>query len=112
MGKIALALVLFVLPVGIFLQCFTESVFVLNPLIDTRLPQGFTQDRFDRIQPGMTKADVLRLIPPPNHKLEEPSWNYGQDGAALWGDFAWFQLTIQFDQNGRVIKKTQTAFYD
>lgn len=113
MGKIALALVFLVLPVGIFLQCFTESVFVLNPLIDTRLPQGFTQAGFDRIQPGMSKAEVLQLVPLPEPgSLYATSWGYGNDGAALFGDFAWFQLTIEFDKNGRVIKKTQRAFYD
>ena len=113
MGKIALALVVLVLPVGIFLQCFTESVFVLNPLIDTRLPKGFTQAGFDRIQPGMTKAEVLQLIPLLEHKkLEATAWGYGSDGACIFWDFAWFQLTIQFDKNGRVIKKTQRAFYD
>ncbi len=114
MGKATLALMVLTLSAGIlFLWSNTESVFVLHPLIDTRLPQGFTQAGFDRIQPGMTKAEVLQLVPLPEHKnLEATSWGYGSDGACVFWDFAWFQLTIQFDQNGRVIKKTQRAFYD
>jgi hypothetical protein len=41
---------------------FTESVFPLHPLIDTRLPQGFAEVNFNKIQPKMTKAEVFRLI--------------------------------------------------
>ncbi|XHX77415.1 MAG: hypothetical protein RBJ76_23700 [Stenomitos frigidus ULC029] len=86
-------------------------MFVLNPLIDTRLPQGFTQTGFDRIQPGMTKTEVLQLVPLPEHKkLEATAWGYGSDGACVFWDFAWFQLMIQFDQNGRVIKKNANRF--
>ncbi|HEY9654341.1 MAG TPA: hypothetical protein V6C50_02510 [Crinalium sp.] len=97
----------------LFVVSYTESVFVLHPLIDTRLPQGFTQAGFDRIQPGMTKAEVLQLVPLPEpESLHMVSWDYGSDGACVFWDFAWFQLTIEFDQNGRVIKKTQRAFYD
>jgi hypothetical protein len=114
MGKTTLALMVLTLSAGIlFLLGNLESVFVLNPLIDTRLPKGFTQAGFDRIQPGMTKAEVLQLVPLPEpESLYEISWGYGSDGACVFWDFAWFQLTIQFDQNGRVIKKKQTAFYD
>jgi hypothetical protein len=128
MGKATLALMILTLSAGIlfiFIGGYTESVFVLHPLIDTRLPQGFTQARFDRVQPGMTQAEVLRLIPPPDGSspdfcasdgtfcsAEGDTWSYGSDGACVFWDFAWFQLTVQFDQNGRVIKKTQRAFYD
>jgi hypothetical protein len=125
MGKVTLALMFLTLSTGIFLLYSAESVFVLNPLIDTRLPQGFTQSGFDCIQPGMTQAEVLRLIPPPDGSspnfcgsnaalcsAEGATWSYGSDGACVFWDFAWFQLTVQFDRNDRVITKTQMAFYD
>src|SRR4028119_2327908 len=47
---------------GVVSLCFSESVFTLHPLIDTRLPQGFSEVNFNKIQPKMTKAEVFRLI--------------------------------------------------
>lgn len=130
MAKLETILTFLALSAGVYIwYSMEERVFFLNPLIDTHLPQGFTQAGFDRIQHGMTEAEVLRLIPPPdrsspNFCASDPSdetfcgnkgyaWRYGSDGAAEpWADFAWFQLTVQFTQDGRVKKKTQTAFYD
>lgn len=103
---------LLALPVAIYLQCFTESVFVLNPLIDTQLPQGFTQAGFDSIQAGMTKTEVLKRIPAPSSGLEDKSWGYGNDGAAVLGDYAWFRFHVEFDKHGKVIKTSQMTFHD
>lgn len=103
---------LLALPVAIYLQCFTESVFVLNPLIDTQLPKGFTQAGFDSIQTGMTKTEVLKHIPAPGNELKGESWSYGNDGAAVWGDYAWFQFQINFDKSGKVIQTSQIKFHD
>ena len=103
---------LLALPVAIYLQCFTESVFVLNPLIDTQLPKGFTQAGFDSIQTGMTKTKVLRHIPAPGTGLEGKSGSYGNDGAAVWGDYAWFRFQVDFDKSGKVIKTSQMKFHD
>src|SRR4028119_1602128 len=47
---------------GVVSLCFSESIFTLHPLIDTRLPQGFSEVNFNKIQPKMTKAEVFRLI--------------------------------------------------
>ncbi|MFH7026119.1 MAG: hypothetical protein ACHBN1_12115 [Heteroscytonema crispum UTEX LB 1556] len=48
-----------VLPLGTWLYCNSEGVFIFNPLIETKLPPGFTQEKFDSIKVGMTKAEVL-----------------------------------------------------
>ncbi|MBM0743471.1 hypothetical protein JOY44_17950 [Phormidium sp. CLA17] len=103
---------LLTLPVAIYLQCFTESVFVLNPLIDTQLPKGFTQAGFDSIQTGMTKTEVLKRIPAPAQGLETNSWGYGNDGAAAWGDYAWFSFQVDFDKSGKVTQTSQMKFHD
>ncbi|QLE57014.1 hypothetical protein [Nostoc sp. TCL26-01] len=104
---------LFVLPVVIWLQCFTESEFIFNPLIDTQLPPGFTNEKFASIKPGMTKAEVLKILPPPESLAnEQTSWSYGNDGAAPFGDFAWFQFHIHFDNEGKVIKTVRQKFHD
>lgn len=110
--KLVFGLMLLALPVVVYLQCFTESEFVLNPLIDTQLPQGFTQAGFNIIQSGMTKTEVLKHIPAPDNGLEGESWSYGNDGAAAWGDYAWFQFQVNFDKSGKVIKTSQMKFHD
>jgi hypothetical protein len=97
---------------AVYLQCFTESVFIFNPLIDTYLPEGFTQANFNKIQPGMTKAEVLELIPGEPQGKTETKWTYGSDGAAPWGDFAWIRFSIEFDRLGKVIKTEQLTFHD
>src|SRR4028119_184708 len=103
---------MFLMPVAVYLQCFTESVFILNPLIDTHLPKGFTQAGFNKIQAGMTKAEVLELIPAQPNMKGETTWIYGCDGAAPWGDFAWIGFQVRFDENDRVIAREQLTFYD
>ena len=113
--------------VGVFLQCFTESVFIFNPLIDTRLPQGFTEDDFNKVQPKMTKFEVSRLIQAEPDQISQicyftqgdfrgmrphSCWEYGRDGAAAWGDYAWFSFRIMFDENNRVITTERLAIYN
>lgn len=106
-----IVLCLLSLPIVVFLQCFTESVFVLNPLIDTVLPEGFSAEKFEKVKPGMTKAEVLRLVPKPLEGSDQ-FWSYGNDGAAPFGDYAWFLFEIEFDADGRVLKTGQQRFHD
>jgi hypothetical protein len=109
---VCLASLFLFLPVVVYLQCFTESVFIFNPLIDTYLPKGFTQASFNKIQVGMTKAEVLELIPAKPNMKTETSWIYGCDGAAPWGDFAWIGFHVEFNHLGRVITTEQLTFHD
>jgi hypothetical protein len=99
----------------IWLTCFTESYFSLNPLIDTIVPPGFTEAKFARIKIGMPKDEVLKILPPPTSSTstycyifrpdkKHNCWYYGNDGAALLGDFAWINFEIAFDKEGKVIK--------
>ncbi|NJP11332.1 MAG: hypothetical protein HC866_19180 [Leptolyngbyaceae cyanobacterium RU_5_1] len=110
--KFLLTSLVLALPLAVYIQCFTESEFVFNPLIDTELPQGFTQAKFNSIKPGMTKIHVLQLIPAPENGPKGNHWSYGNDGAALWGDYAWFQFNIHFNQDDKVTQATQTKFHD
>jgi hypothetical protein len=111
-GGCASAILLSILSLGVWLQCFTESEFILNPLIDTQLPPGFTLTKFESIKPGMTKAQVLKIIPPPEYLSNNDSWGYGNDGAAPFGDFAWFRFTVHFDAQGKVTKTERLKFHD
>ncbi|WP_413198828.1 hypothetical protein [Nostoc piscinale] len=104
--------VIFVLPVGISV-CFSESEFIFYPLIDTQLPPGFTMQKFESIKPGMTKAEVSKILPVPKYLSEDDSsWHYGQDGAAPFGDFAWFEFIIRFNAEGKVIKTERQKYND
>ncbi|MGK7904087.1 MAG: hypothetical protein AB4352_22295 [Hormoscilla sp.] len=57
---ILLLLLLVVLPMFFVLR-FTEDIFPLNPLIDTVLPEEFSEDKFDSIRVGMSKEEVFKL---------------------------------------------------
>jgi len=111
-----ICLVLALLGGWIFLATYyQELTFPFYPLIDTRLPSGFSQAKFESIQLGMTKTEVLKILPAPvprkeykeKWNIDDDTWYYGQDGAApLFGDFAWFEFKIDFNEKGKVSGKS------
>jgi hypothetical protein len=57
-----ICLVLALLGGWIFLATYyQELTFPFYPLIDTRLPSGFSQAKFESIHLGMTKTEVLKI---------------------------------------------------
>jgi hypothetical protein len=109
--NLAIALAILSVPIAAYLYCYSESVFVFDPFIDTRLPQGFSVEQFEQIKLGMTKQQVLRLVPEPP-SIYQSVWHYGNDGAAPFGDFAWFGFEVEFDQTDHVVRATRHTFYD
>lgn len=91
---------------------WTESVFPFNPLIETHVPAGFKLENFDRIQQGITKAEVLQLIPPPFTKADSQIWSYSGERHTGFGDFAHFELTIEFTTDNRVKKIGRIIHYN
>jgi hypothetical protein len=127
---------------------YVEAVFPLYPLIDTKLPPGFSLEKFENIQIGMTKNEVLKILPPPisspivlknsppiytlissrqynrqgnpvfsgeiekEWSIDDDAWYYGEDGACLFADFAWFKFEIHFDKENKVVKKLFNINYD
>jgi len=68
--------------------------------------QVLDDDTFYRIQPGLTKEDVLRLVGPPGDSMSFPlSGNFAWDYRYVdtWGYVAIFSVT--FDRNGIVVSK-------
>lgn len=68
---------------------------------------ALNEDHFHRIQPGLTRDDVLRLIGPPREVMEFPrlkqvAWDYLYRDA--WGYLAIF--SVMLDMQGRVVGKT------
>ncbi len=90
----------------------TESYFLPYPLIDTKLPSGFSEEKFSRIQLGMKKDEILKILPAPEHSIDRDNWSYGVDGAAPWGDFAWISFEMSFDKEGKVIEKKRYVYHD
>lgn len=92
---------------------YLERPFPFYPLIDTKLPPGFSQAKFESIQNGMTKAEVLKILPAPVPRIRDEEewsssdndWYYGQDGACFFGDFAWYEFKILFNDEGKVSGK-------
>jgi outer membrane protein assembly factor BamE (lipoprotein component of BamABCDE complex) len=73
----------------------------------TSVQQVLNEDHFYRIQPGLTRDDVLRLIGPPREaadfpRLQQVAWDYRYQDA--WGYIAIF--SVMFDRDGRVVGKT------
>ena len=71
-----------------------------------RVSQVHDDDTFYRIQPGLTRDDVLRLIGPPGQTMAFPrSGNYAWDYryTDTWGYLAIFSVT--FDRDGIVVSK-------
>jgi outer membrane protein assembly factor BamE (lipoprotein component of BamABCDE complex) len=65
-----------------------------------------SDDTFNRIQPGMTRDDILRMIGPPGETMAFPlsgqvAWDYRY--VDTWGYPAIF--SVAFDKNGVVVSK-------
>jgi hypothetical protein len=70
------------------------------------LTQALTDDTFNRIRPGLTRDDILRMIGPPGEtmffsRLNEDSWGYRYRD--MGGYTAVF--SVNFDANGVVVSK-------
>lgn len=70
------------------------------------IQQVLNEDRFYRIQPGLTREDVLRLIGPPAESMDFPrlqqvAWDYRYQDT--WGYTA--ILSVMFDRQDRVVGK-------
>ncbi|MFE1746252.1 hypothetical protein [Coleofasciculus sp. H7-2] len=96
----------------VWFVCHTESYFLPYPLIDTKLPSGFSEEKFSSIQLGMDKDEILKILPAPEHSIDRDNWSYGVDGAAFWGDFAWISFQMCFDKEGKVIEKKRYVYHD
>lgn len=95
------------------------------PGIGTRFAPGYSTWGFETVQPGMTKADVVRLIGPPLgvgvHLYDRPFgptlergdelWQYGTDSSGRGGDWAWLSREVAF-RRGIVVEKVYWTFHD
>lgn len=98
--------------VGAFAIVQTECYYRSEPLIETRLPEQFSEEKFNSIQPGMEKEWVVQRLGLPNSHTDNLSLSYGTEGGAAWWDFAWVHYVIRLDKEGKVISKTRTVYHN
>jgi outer membrane protein assembly factor BamE (lipoprotein component of BamABCDE complex) len=72
-----------------------------------------TSERLDRMQPGMSQDETLRLLGPPDEKMRfsgarTEAWDYRFMDP--WGYFASFSVT--FGADGRVVSLLSTRLND
>ncbi len=87
-----------------------EGRCVYNPLIDTECDSSFNPYNIPKLKPGMDKVEVVSLIGAPLYAPDN-SFEYTRDGKCSFGDFAWYELCIDFE-NGKVSKITSRWVYD
>lgn len=113
---IGLLLVFIVLSGTVFLGAALwagpEGYFLLYPAIDTRFAPGYSEANFRKVQPGMSKDEVLQLLGQPFNDVAHQAWIYSEDGAFPFWDFAWLARGINFDSEGRVIERSEHIFYN
>jgi hypothetical protein len=106
-----------------------ESYFVLYPSIDTEYAPDYTEEKFDEIQIGMSKDEVINMLGEPF--IEDSTknldgvdlgfrypdgtteiWSYTGDGACWFADLAWLGRWVYFDKNGKVTAKNKSIHYN
>jgi hypothetical protein len=103
----------------------SEGYCVAWPGIGTRFASGFSHLGFARIEAGMTKDQVIRLIGEPlasGYSRPAPwaasqwrpgdlTWTYSIDSSARGGDWAWLSREVVF-RDGVVVQKVKWTYYD
>jgi hypothetical protein len=111
-------------PVG-FGAAHAELYFPLDPAIDTVFAPGYTEEQFDVVTTGMTKAEVVRLVGQPLDTFRVTQawhpflkvgavegWAFSHDGACKWGDFAWLGRYVYFNDQGKVTETARVVHHD
>jgi hypothetical protein len=126
-----------ILIIGVLIALFavlvatvTEQYFAPAPEIGTLFSPHYSEANFDRIESGMSEAEVLEGLGEPLNKdrmiisfnqgarsASMPTgsvtmWSYsGDNPGGIW-DFAWLGRFVYFDEAGRVTGTVKWVFYD
>lgn len=100
-----------------------ESKFLPDLYIDTCFPSGFERESFDRLDPGMSPAEVEAITGAPRIRRPPRSWGYllpgnpdlvwvySTDRCSPTGDYAWRSYQVGF-RNGAVVAVSRDWRYD
>ncbi len=96
----------------------SEQPFPFYPYIDTIFSKDFTWGKFEKVQEGMSREEVIQLLGQPlsKHDWGNPPtrkcWQYSKDGKLEpIADFSWYLAQVCFTK-GRVDSKPVTEFGD
>lgn len=102
----------------------SEGYCLIWPSIGTRFAPGYSESKFNAVQPGTSRQEVTALIgrplgegpfsAPPGHALAQPGdvvWQYSSDSSARGGDWAWLSREVVF-RNGKVAHTVRWIYYD
>ncbi len=95
-----------------------EGKHLIKPYIDTHFADNYSPEKFDQIELGMRKSEVIKLIGEPLYNgvgyfdSLVTNYHYTGDGKLLskrepgeqkYDDFAWYRSTIGFDATETVV---------
>ncbi|MCG8574426.1 MAG: outer membrane protein assembly factor BamE [Flavobacteriales bacterium] len=104
-----------------------ERYYVFDPYIDTEMAPDYTPEKFDKVQLGMNKSEIIRIIGPPlfsridtTEGMIIETFDYTNDGKILhqkmpWymcNDYAWYRSTIEFNSDNQAININKGWSYD
>jgi len=107
--------VLAVLFVLLMLSGYSEGYCYFWPSIDTGYADGYSETNFGKLAVGMARTDAEAIMCAPlgvgTNKAGVVRIFYTCDGAAPFGDFAWFGRGLEIS-NGVVTRVVKTVYMD
>jgi hypothetical protein len=93
----------------------SESYCFFWPSIDTTYSEGYSDEKFGKIQIGMTMSDVNKIMGKPLD-ADDVEYSYTSDGGCRYNgykfcDCAWLSRTIIFKEN-KVSEINKNIYYD
>ena len=111
-STLGVLLILFVL---LFFSGYPEGYCYFCPSIDTTYADGYSEEDFSRLAVGMTRSEAEGIMCPPlgvhTNRSGLVQVFYTSDGAAPFGDFAWFGRGLEIS-NGVVTHVVSRMYYD
>lgn len=104
-----------------------EQYYIFNPYIDTKMASNYSPEKFDQLEIGMDKSDVIDLIGSPLYakidtldNLTFERFYYTGDGKIsnqkmpwyMFNDYAWYRSTVTFDSDQKLIDIDKGWSYD
>jgi hypothetical protein len=99
----------------LMLSGYSEGYCYFWPTIDTKYAEGYSEKQFAQLTVGMTRAEAENIMCVPlgvsTNKSGLVQIFYTSDGAAPFGDFAWFGRGLEAS-NGVVTRVVNRIYYD
>ncbi|MCB9198196.1 MAG: hypothetical protein H6600_07045 [Flavobacteriales bacterium] len=104
-----------------------EQCYFLNPYIDTNMASNYSPEKFDQLEIGMKKSEVIDMIGTPLYSQIDTLDNliieifyFTCDGKLLnqkmpwymYNDYAWYLSSVTFDADNKVINIDKGWIYD